>query len=143
MKLTRQFHFNPALFSIVPLLNVLFLVLIFYALATRFVLQPGLPIALPASSFTVTPQEDAQIVSVTSAPAPGVYFRNEPVTIDEFTQAVDEALEAREMTTIVAKVGATGPRVFLTDLPLLENRFQFSRHLRSMGTDTERASSTT
>jgi hypothetical protein len=71
VKLTRQFHFNRALFSIVPLLNVLFLVLIFYALATRFVLQPrGCPIVLPASTFTVTPQEDAQIVSVTSAPAP-------------------------------------------------------------------------
>lgn len=54
-------------------------------------------------------------------------------SIDEFSQAVDAAIEAREMTTIVAKVDAVGPKAFLTDLPLLENRFQFARHLRGIG----------
>jgi sulfopyruvate decarboxylase subunit beta len=53
--------------------------------------------------------------------------------LESFTRAVEAALEAREMTTIVAKVDATGPKGFLTDLPLLENRFQFARHLRGMG----------
>jgi len=30
----------------------------------------------------------------------------------------------------VAKVEAIGPAAFVTDLALLENRFQFARHLR-------------
>jgi sulfopyruvate decarboxylase subunit beta len=51
-------------------------------------------------------------------------------TIPEFTSAFEEAIAARELTTIVAKVEATGPKAFVTDLPLLENRFQFARHLR-------------
>ena len=34
---------------------------------------------------------------------------------------------------LVAKVEAKGPPVFLTDLPMLENRFQFARHLRNIG----------
>lgn len=45
--------------------------------------------------------------------------------------AVDEALEAGELTTIVAKVEAVGPAGFVTDLGLLENRFQFARWLQS------------
>ena len=53
-------------------------------------------------------------------------------TIDEFTGAFDEALESGELTTLVAKVEAKGPPVFLTDLPMLENRFQFQRHLRGL-----------
>ncbi len=53
--------------------------------------------------------------------------------IDEFAAAFREALTARELTTIVAKVEARGPAVFLTDLPLLENRFQFQRYLRTVG----------
>jgi sulfopyruvate decarboxylase subunit beta len=53
-------------------------------------------------------------------------------TIDGFVAAFAAALAARELTTIVAKVEARGPAVFLTDLPLLENRFQFQRYLRTV-----------
>jgi sulfopyruvate decarboxylase subunit beta len=53
--------------------------------------------------------------------------------LDEFVSAFDEALAANELTTLIAKVEAKGPPVFLTDLPMLENRFQFARHLRGIG----------
>jgi len=52
-------------------------------------------------------------------------------TIDEFTKAFDDALSAGALTTLVAKVDAVGPKQFVTDLALLENRFQFQRYLRS------------
>jgi sulfopyruvate decarboxylase subunit beta len=52
-------------------------------------------------------------------------------TIDEFTAAFTAAQQARELTTIVAKVDAVGPSAFVTDLGLLENRFQFQRYLQS------------
>ncbi|MGE0553999.1 MAG: thiamine pyrophosphate-dependent enzyme [Gemmatimonadales bacterium] len=48
---------------------------------------------------------------------------------DGFARAFAEARAAEELTTIVAKVEATGPATFLTDLGLLENRFQFQRAL--------------
>ena len=52
-------------------------------------------------------------------------------TLDDFTRAFDEALAAGDLTTIVVKVDAVGPAAFVTDLALLENRFQFARYLRS------------
>jgi sulfopyruvate decarboxylase subunit beta len=51
-------------------------------------------------------------------------------TIDEFVAAFDDAIAAHELTTIVAKVEAKGPAGFVTDLALLENRFEFQRWLR-------------
>ncbi len=51
-------------------------------------------------------------------------------TIDEFTHAFNDALAAGDLTTLVAKVGAVGPSGYVTDLSLLENRFQFQRYLR-------------
>jgi sulfopyruvate decarboxylase subunit beta len=51
-------------------------------------------------------------------------------TLDEFTRAFAGALAARELTTIVAKVDAVGPAGFLTDLSMLENRFEFQKWLR-------------
>jgi sulfopyruvate decarboxylase subunit beta len=53
-------------------------------------------------------------------------------TIDEFVAAFEDALAAGELTTLVAKVEAKGPPVFLTDLPMLENRFQFARYLKNL-----------
>jgi sulfopyruvate decarboxylase subunit beta len=50
--------------------------------------------------------------------------------IDTLLTAFDAAREARELSTIVAKVAAEGPKTFVTELGLLENRFQFARYLQ-------------
>jgi sulfopyruvate decarboxylase subunit beta len=55
-------------------------------------------------------------------------------TQEEFTTAFDEALRANDLTTLVAKVEAVGPAAFVTDLSLLENRYQFQRHLQNLKT---------
>ena len=52
-------------------------------------------------------------------------------TIDEFVKEFDAAQSAGELTTLVAKVDAVGPAAFVTDLGLLENRFQFQRYLQA------------
>lgn len=53
-------------------------------------------------------------------------------TVDDLRRQAEAALAARELATIVAKVEAVGPSAFVTDLGLLENRFQFARHLREL-----------
>ena len=55
-------------------------------------------------------------------------------TLPDFQQAFAEALQANDLTTIVAKVDAVGPAAFVTDLGLLENRFAFQRYLREGAT---------
>ena len=54
-------------------------------------------------------------------------------TLDAFTAAFDEALAALDLTTLVAKVEAVGPSVYVTGLSLLENRFAFARCLSRPG----------
>ena len=51
-------------------------------------------------------------------------------TLDDFVRTFDEALAANDLTTLVAKVEAVGPSAYVTGLTLLENRFEFQRHLR-------------
>jgi sulfopyruvate decarboxylase subunit beta len=51
-------------------------------------------------------------------------------SIEEFVRAFDDALAARALTTIVAKVEAVGPSKYVTDLSLLENRYEFQRYLK-------------
>lgn len=65
------------------------------------------------------------------ARAAGVQQATTVKSVDEFRDAFQNALRGNELTTLVAKVEAKGPPTFLTDLALLENRFQFQRYLRS------------
>lgn len=53
-------------------------------------------------------------------------------TVEDFRTAVKDALHGTQLTTIVAKVEATGPTGYVTDLSLVENRFQFRRHIQSL-----------
>jgi sulfopyruvate decarboxylase subunit beta len=52
-------------------------------------------------------------------------------TIEEFVTEFAAAQRAGALTTLVAKVDAVGPSAFVTDLGLLENRFQFQRYLQT------------
>jgi sulfopyruvate decarboxylase subunit beta len=66
------------------------------------------------------------------AKAAGVPRTSTVTTLDDFTREFRAALASDELTTLVAKVDQTGPTGYVTDLALLENRYQFARHLRTL-----------
>jgi sulfopyruvate decarboxylase subunit beta len=66
------------------------------------------------------------------AAAAGIARTSTVRDLDSFQAAFTDALATDDLTMIVAKVEARGPAAFITDLPLLENRFQFARHLRQL-----------
>jgi len=51
--------------------------------------------------------------------------------LDAFPAVFRNAMRGNELTTIVAKCEAVGPSGYVTDLALLENRFEFQRWLRT------------
>src|SRR5215471_7069918 len=57
----------------------------------------------------------------------GVGWTRTVRSLEDFTRAFDEAMKAGELTCLVAKVDAVGPKAYVTDLTLLENRFEFKR----------------
>lgn len=83
---------------------------------------------LSVGGFPTATSTGADLAGIASAA--GVPRTRTVRALDEFREAFDEALEARVLTTIVAKVEAVGPPGYVTDLALLENRFQFQRFLR-------------
>ena len=56
--------------------------------------------------------------------------------LDAFVTEFDRALGRDALTTLVAKVEEVGPTGFVTDLGLLENRFQFARWLQQARADS-------
>ncbi len=106
MKLTRTTHFNPALFGVIPLVNVLFLLLIFFAVSRTFVVQPGISVALPFSSFSLAPQRQPQIVSIAAEPVPTIYFRDRKMSFEELAKSLTDG-SGKDATLIIRADRAT------------------------------------
>src|SRR5947209_1605072 len=52
-------------------------------------------------------------------------------SVEDFTKAFDEAVNSNQLSCIVAKVEATGPKGYVTELSMLENRFEFAGWVRN------------
>ncbi len=64
-------------------------------------------------------------------------------TMEEFARGFKDAMQASELTSIVAKVDAVGPKGYVTQLALLENRFQFKRCIEKLTGDAHRGGAET
>jgi sulfopyruvate decarboxylase subunit beta len=69
------------------------------------------------------------------ARASGIALTKTVRTMEEFTHSFDNAMRANDLTSMVAKVEAVGPKGYVTELSLLENRFQFKRYIEKLTTE--------
>lgn len=65
--------------GVVPLVNVVLLLLLFFLLGSSLVLQPGVSVSLPTSGLQLAPLVDAPIVSILRGSPPRLYFQDQPV----------------------------------------------------------------
>jgi biopolymer transport protein ExbD len=124
VKLERNFQINPALIGVVPLINVMFLVVLFFALASRFLLQSGLAVSLPTSSFVLTPTRQPQLVSITAIPVPAIYHRDRRITVDELGPRLS-AVTGKDRTLIV-KADRSTPYELLMQVVIVGQEQGFS-----------------
>jgi sulfopyruvate decarboxylase subunit beta len=66
------------------------------------------------------------------AAAAGIQRTQTVHSCEEFVSAFDEALRSNDLSCIVAKVEASGPKGYIAEPSLLENRFQFARQVRKI-----------
>ena len=93
MKLTRTKNYSFGWLCVFPALNILFLLIFFLLLSSNFVLQPGITIAAPFSRFTLGPQVNQQIVSITGGANPSIYFRDQKVTLQQLEPLLQKTKE--------------------------------------------------
>jgi biopolymer transport protein ExbD len=102
---TKSYHFGWLL--IFPLLDVVFLLIFFLLLSSNFVLQPGISVSLPFSRFTLEPQLDQQIISITGGAVPAIYFRDQKIALDQLGPLLDAA--KREGRSIIIRADRSTP----------------------------------
>src|SRR3954463_5506953 len=107
MKLTRTKEYNFGWLVLFPLVDVVFLLMFFLLLSSNFILQPGISISLPFSRFTLGPQLNQQIISITGGSVPAIYFRDQKTTLEQLGPLLDAA--KRENRSIIIKADRFTP----------------------------------
>ena len=91
MKVSRTINFNFAWVVLVALVDLAFLLVFFLLLSSNFILQQGISISMPFSRFTLGPQANRQIISITGGAVPAIYFRDQKVTMEQLGPLLDAA----------------------------------------------------
>jgi biopolymer transport protein ExbD len=107
MKLSRTKEYNFGWIVFLGVVDVTFLLIFFLLLSSNFILQPGISISMPFSRFTLGPQTNQQIVSITGGAVPTIYFREQKVTIEQLGPLLDAA--KREGRSIIIKADRLTP----------------------------------
>jgi biopolymer transport protein ExbD len=107
MKLIRTKQYNFGWLVLFPLVDVAFLLMFFLLLSSNFILQPGISLSLPFSRFTLGPQVNQQIISITGGAVPAIYFRNQKTTLEQLGPLLDAA--KKENRSIIIKADRSTP----------------------------------
>jgi biopolymer transport protein ExbD len=107
MKLTRTKDFNFGWLVLFPVVDIAFLLMFFLLLSSNFILQPGISLSLPFSRFSLGPQVNQQIISITGGAVPAIYFRDQKINLEQLGPLLDAA--KRENRSIIIKADRSTP----------------------------------
>ena len=86
--------------DLTPMVDVVFLLLIFFMISTTFVESPGISIKLPESSSQTVDREPKEIKIYLSREG-DIYHRNQKISLDGFRSLLAEYQSDAERTTVL------------------------------------------
>jgi biopolymer transport protein ExbD len=100
VKLSRTTNYNFGWLLLIGLIDLAFLLAFFLLLSSNFILQQGISISMPFSRFSLGPQSNQQIISITGGAVPAIYFQDQRVTMDQLGPLLDAA-RAKDQSIII------------------------------------------
>jgi biopolymer transport protein ExbD len=107
VKLSRTTNYNFGWLLLIGLVDLAFLLAFFLLLSSNFILQQGISISMPFSRFTLGPQSNQQIISITGGAVPAIYFQDQRVTMEQLGPLLDAAKRKDESIIIKADRSAS------------------------------------
>lgn len=107
MKLSRTTNYNFGWLLLIGLVDLAFLLAFFLLLSSNFILQQGIKISMPFSRFSLGPQINQQIISITGGSVPAIYFQDQRVTMEQLGPLLDAAKRKDQSIIIKADRSAS------------------------------------
>jgi biopolymer transport protein ExbD len=108
-RLVRRTHLARGQLDIAPLVDVMFLLLIFFMLTSNFILQPGIQVRLPRAITSEVIYSDNLVISVTSQDL--MYLNKKPIQMSDLLKTLKTASREGSSILIKADVGASLGRI--------------------------------
>ncbi|MCX5687270.1 MAG: biopolymer transporter ExbD [Candidatus Omnitrophica bacterium] len=89
MKFKQHLQIEDAQLNMVPLINCIFLLLIFFLLTSNFISQPGIKINLPKAVTSEVVQKNTVVITITYDNR--FYLNEAPVTLVELKSKLEKA----------------------------------------------------
>ena len=84
MRFKKHLEFESGHLDIAPLIDVVFLLLIFFMLTSSYIFQPGIKINLPKAVTSEVIQEKNLIIAVSAEDL--IYLNDKPVTLNQLRE---------------------------------------------------------
>lgn len=123
MRLPRRKGAGEPFLLMAPALSTLLSLGFFLLLGGYFLLQPGVSLKVPDSPFLLLPQHDPQVVSVTGAPLPQIYYDHSVITPAELEKALQKA---RKTGSLIIKADRLAPYDLLLQIMTIGVRCGFT-----------------
>jgi biopolymer transport protein ExbD len=107
VKLSRTTNYNFGWLLLIGLVDLAFLLAFFLLLSSNFILQQGISISMPFSRFSLGPQNNQQIISITGGAVPAIYFQDQRVTMEQLGPLLDAAKRKDQSIIIKADRSAS------------------------------------
>jgi biopolymer transport protein ExbD len=107
VKLSRTTNYNFGWLLLIGLVDLAFLLAFFLLLSSNFILQQGISISMPFSRFTLGPQSNQQIISITGGAVSAIYFQDQRVTMGQLGPLLDAAKRKDQSIIIKADRSAS------------------------------------
>jgi biopolymer transport protein ExbD len=107
VKLSRTTNYNFSWLLLIGLVDLAFLLAFFLLLSSNFILQQGISISMPFSRFSLGPQSNQQIISITGGAVPAIYFQDQRVAMEQLGPLLDAAKRKDQSIIIKADRSAS------------------------------------
>ncbi len=108
-KLVRRTHLAKGQIDIAPLVDVMFLLLIFFMLTSNFILQPGIQVRLPKAVTSEIVRSENLVISITAQDL--IYLDRKPIEMGPLIEEIKKAERDKSDILIKADIGSSLGRI--------------------------------
>jgi len=108
-RLKRRTEIKKGQLDIAPLVDVMFLLLIFFMLTSNFVVQPGIKVSLPKAVSSEVIRSENLVVTLTGQDL--LFLNDQPITVQDLVPQIRQAAQDNKTVLLKADTGASLGRV--------------------------------
>ena len=105
MKFKRRIKIEKGVIDLTPLVNVFFLLFIFFLFTSSFIFQPGIKVSLPKAVTSEVIQQESVVVTITKDGR--IYLNEREISQDELASTLK--LLAKAKTPLLIKADSSAP----------------------------------